>query len=222
MVFDHSITEVEGLLEEQRRLLGRALALAEDDELRSRMKELRDARATTDPARVRLLTDDRARMERVGYAWEQWAFDQRDLVSPEENAAYRDEGRNLIMDRLAARCEHPELAAPLEEDPSADPPGGTIVYRQFGDGASSGLVAAPAAGGPAVELRPPTGWESLRSPWVAADGRTIIAVAGRGETTKRRSCGAPSTTASRCSTTRRARWGSTARPCSPGARCSSR
>lgn len=178
-VFAYLPSEVGSLLEERRRLLDETLSTTGNEELRTQIVAYLEAHEVTDVARVRLLTDDGALMNQVGWAWDRWAFDQRDLVSQVEHDAFAGEQGNGAFDLLEAACVHPELAVPLQEDPGSDPPAGTIVFKELGPDAGGGLMAVSVTGGTPVELEPPTGWDALQSPWVDTGTGEILAIASR-------------------------------------------
>ena len=176
--------ELEDLLEDERHLLSETLRAVADEELREQIIEYVDDREVTDVARVRLFTEERARMEQVGWAWESWAFSQRDLVSQVEHDTFVRERSSGTFDILEAKCVHPELAVTLEEDPSGAPPGGTILFKELGPDARAGLVAVSVAGGIPVELAPPADWDALHYPWVDPDTDTVLAIALREDGTE--------------------------------------
>lgn len=176
-VFELSAEDLDAGLTQERRLLAVVATETDDAELRGELEDYLARREVTDPASVRLFRDERNLMEQVGWSWDRWAFDQRDLVSQGEHDAFVTP--TGAFDLLEARCAHPELAVALEEDPESDPPGGTVIVKELGAGAARGLLAVPMGGGQPFELEPPTGWDELHQPWVDHESGEVLAIASR-------------------------------------------
>jgi hypothetical protein len=169
-----SDAQVRAAYVKRRSLTERVASVVDDGHLHGSIEDTLRLRAVYEPFIVQQLRDHHDDMERVGRAWPFLAI-ARVTATDEQRAAFA-RGRSAPWeDRIRVQCEAPELAHLPAQDRAGRPEPGTIVYDSLES--AHGLLAVPSTGGEPREVPIPAGWDDLSHPAVAADGRTIAALA---------------------------------------------
>jgi hypothetical protein len=169
-----SDAQVRATYARRRHLTQRLDSLVDDRQLRTSIEETLRLRAIFEPFLIDQLHDNHDEMERVGSAWVRMAM-ASDAATDDVRSAFAHGQIAPWEARIRLDCDAPQLAHLPTQDRADRPEPGTVVYDSLES--AHGLLAVPSGGGPTRELPAPTGWDDLSHPAVAADGRTIAALA---------------------------------------------